>query len=57
MGRCYLIVADVIITFVDAAAIWTIFQRICDILDIGDPVHDRADRPMGIAASNLIIVN
>ncbi len=53
----YLIVANVVVAFVDTTAIRSGVQSGGDILDIGHTINDRADGPVGFTVGDSIIIN
>lgn len=52
----YLMITNVIVTFVDAFTIGTIVQRLCYVLNVGYAIYKGACRPAGISFGHNIQV-
>lgn len=52
----YLVITNVIVTFVDAFAIGTVVQCLCYVLNIGYAIYKGACRPRGISLGHGIQV-
>jgi hypothetical protein len=56
-ARPYLVVADIVITLVHAFPVRPVRERVRDVLDIWDSVHEGPNRPASVTKGNAIQIN